>query len=395
MWIIGETPANSEGIIQGQTNTELSAIGYQQARALGKKLQNHRFTHCYSSDLKRASETVIEIMRLNKVSSSCKIQYGAMLRERIFGIAEGRSREWLKGLAKAKGIPYVNFTPDGAETTQDVRHRAITFFHDLCAELLEYRKEQSKDRDYPLLNPTGSNLSSSLSSLTSFGSIDNMKDQSVSQNAPISNNDFCLIGSTSLPTSPSNKKLSTKNNDSLIKRSLSIDSLTNRVTFSLQDQLSQTRPLSSSCSSIDSALGDLANNKSSINRHHHHPKQKTSTYSNSSLSSHSSSFHSHTKPRNSLCLSPYHSTFSDIDVLCVSHGAFIRELLKHFAYDLCWNHGEQTLQDIAPNTSVTRFQITYENSRQIKFDLIVYHDKTHLNTATAEQNLDVVNKCSL
>jgi broad specificity phosphatase PhoE len=51
-----ETNANSEGIIQGLTDTELSNIGYLQAQALGRHLQYHRFSYIFSSDLKRAAE---------------------------------------------------------------------------------------------------------------------------------------------------------------------------------------------------------------------------------------------------------------------------------------------------------------------------------------------------
>ena len=51
-----ETHANADGIIQGLTDTELSHIGYLQSQALGRHLQNHRFSHIYSSDLKRAAE---------------------------------------------------------------------------------------------------------------------------------------------------------------------------------------------------------------------------------------------------------------------------------------------------------------------------------------------------
>ena len=51
-----ETHANADGIIQGLTDTELSNIGYLQSQALGRHLQNHHFSHIYSSDLKRAAE---------------------------------------------------------------------------------------------------------------------------------------------------------------------------------------------------------------------------------------------------------------------------------------------------------------------------------------------------
>ncbi|CAF0760029.1 unnamed protein product [Didymodactylos carnosus] len=359
----GETSANAEGIIQGQTNTKLSAIGYQQARALGRNLQNHRFTHCYSSDLERASE--------------------------IFGIAEGRSRDWLRELAKANNTPYVTFTPEGAETTLEVRSRVTTFFQSLCDELLKYRTDQLKNEDYPLLNPRELNLSSFLSS---SGLTNNMKRHSIVQNIPILNNNSYLTEATSLPSSPSHKRLSTKIHP--IKRSISVDSMADRVTFSLDDELSQTHSPSSSCSSVDSALEDSINGSS--NSSNHRPvEQQTPTDSNRSLSSYSS-FQSDIISTKPLYLppSPYDSTFSDIDVLCVSHGAVIREALKYFAYNLYWDSENLTLQDIPPNTSATRFQITYATDGQIKFDLVAFHDKTHLLTTTGGQNLDVVNQCS-
>lgn len=60
-----ETNANAEGTIQGTLDTELSDIGYKQAKVLGQHLQYHRFTHIYSSDLRRASEVYSYII-LNK-----------------------------------------------------------------------------------------------------------------------------------------------------------------------------------------------------------------------------------------------------------------------------------------------------------------------------------------
>ena len=54
----------------------------------------------------------------------------------MYGIAQGRTRQWLRELAKENGIPYSNFTPPGAETNAQVRERAIKFFRKLCQELL-------------------------------------------------------------------------------------------------------------------------------------------------------------------------------------------------------------------------------------------------------------------
>ena len=55
----------------------------------------------------------------------------------MYGIAQGRTRQWLRELAKENGVPYINYTPPGAETTAQVRERAITFFRKLCDELLQ------------------------------------------------------------------------------------------------------------------------------------------------------------------------------------------------------------------------------------------------------------------
>ena len=42
----------------------------------------------------------------------------------------------MRELAKENGVPYINFTPEGAETPSQVRDRVITFFRKLSQELL-------------------------------------------------------------------------------------------------------------------------------------------------------------------------------------------------------------------------------------------------------------------
>jgi broad specificity phosphatase PhoE len=118
--------------------------------------------------------------------------------------------------------------------------------------------------------------------------------------------------------------------------------------------------------------------------------------------SRNSSFEKHRSLLKGLPHSPYENQFSDLDVLIVSHGAVIRELVKYFACDLQTDIGQHldTIQDIAPNTSITRFQVKYSISEDLNptttLQLIDYHNKTHLmNANNDEYNLDVVNKCSL
>lgn len=82
----GQTDWNLEGKIQGQTDIPLNEIGRAQCHELKKELAKIEFTHCYSSDLKRASETAHIIMKGLHV----RVLLDWRLRERNFGEMEGR-----------------------------------------------------------------------------------------------------------------------------------------------------------------------------------------------------------------------------------------------------------------------------------------------------------------
>jgi broad specificity phosphatase PhoE len=273
----------------------------------------------------------------------------------MYGIAQGRTRQWLRELAKENGIPYINYTPPGAETTAQVRERAITFFRKLCQELLE---------------KFGTN-----SSLPSLSKSDT---------------------STSLPKQdhiqPLSRSVSSENITSYQQPITNAIRKRSSSTGNVQSKLRTNVQITTSCqSSIDSAL-DL----SSIS-----PDQRSISSSISTISR-NSSFEKHRNLLKGLLHSPYENHFSDLDILIVSHGAVIRELIKHFACDLQTDIGQHldTIQDIAPNTSVTRFKVTLsttdDRSPTTTLELVDYHNKTHLiNSNNEEINLDVVNKCNL
>jgi len=273
----------------------------------------------------------------------------------MYGIAQGRTRQWLRELAKENGVPYINYTPPGAETTAQVRERAITFFRKLCHELLQKFGTNSS-----VSSPTKSYTSTSLSKQ------DNI--QSLSRSVSSEN-----LTSYQPTITNSNRK-----------RSLS--------TGNIQVTLTNHGRITTSCrSSIDSAL-DLSSLSS----------DQRSISSSISTISRNSSFEKHRTLLKGLLHSPYENHFSDLDILVVSHGAVIRELIKYFACDLQTDIGQHldTIQDIAPNTSITRFEVTYSTiddpNPTTTLKLIDYHNKKHLiNSNNDEYNLDVVNKCSL
>ena len=81
----GETLWNRERRIQGQGNSELSAVGLRQAIAVARHLAAAGCTRLVSSDLGRTVQTAQPIA----AATGLRIDTDAGLRERAFGIFEG------------------------------------------------------------------------------------------------------------------------------------------------------------------------------------------------------------------------------------------------------------------------------------------------------------------
>ncbi len=85
----GETAWNREKRMQGTTDTPLSGVGREQARALARRLAGRAFAALYSSDLARAWETARAIAELTGREAVADPR----LQERRFGIFEGLTAE--------------------------------------------------------------------------------------------------------------------------------------------------------------------------------------------------------------------------------------------------------------------------------------------------------------
>ena len=77
MWLLIPISA-----IAGQLDVPLSEVGHQQARLAAGCLEHTYFTHVYSSDLARASQTAQAIVSGNKVCK-CNVKKDKRLRERV------------------------------------------------------------------------------------------------------------------------------------------------------------------------------------------------------------------------------------------------------------------------------------------------------------------------
>lgn len=124
----GETVANRKNIIQGQKDWQLSPTGLDQVRLVAGRLQNEKFTHVFASDLNRAAETAKVIVENNKSCERTIIVHDKRLRERKFGIVEGKNYRELVSAAKKSNTSVANYTPTGAESLQQIQERAKSFF---------------------------------------------------------------------------------------------------------------------------------------------------------------------------------------------------------------------------------------------------------------------------
>ncbi|XP_008141967.3 fructose-2,6-bisphosphatase TIGAR [Eptesicus fuscus] len=140
----GQTRLNKEKVIQGQGVDEpLSETGFKQAAAAGIFLNNVKFTHVFSSDLMRTKQTVHGILEKNKCCQDMTVKFDSRLRERKYGVAEGKGLSELRAMAKEAGEECPGFTPPGGETLDQVKMRGIDFFEFLCQ--LIWKEADQKD----------------------------------------------------------------------------------------------------------------------------------------------------------------------------------------------------------------------------------------------------------
>ena len=125
----GQTLGNENRIVEGITDTPLNDNGRTQSKYAGEWLKNQTFDFVLTSDLSRAKETTSLILKENVNFQMKEGNYAELdlLRERNFGVLEGTSIEEYKTIAEKQGVHWYTFSPEGAETLDDVKHRSIEF----------------------------------------------------------------------------------------------------------------------------------------------------------------------------------------------------------------------------------------------------------------------------
>ncbi|KAM8891337.1 putative fructose-2,6-bisphosphatase TIGAR A [Spinachia spinachia] len=124
----GETQYNKDGLLQGQAiDSPLSETGLQQAEAAGCYLKDVEFSNVFSSNMLRAQQTAETIMKRNHSCSALQLVCDPSLKEKSFGIAEGRPVQEVREMAEAAGQSFPGFTPPKGETQEQVKERVKEF----------------------------------------------------------------------------------------------------------------------------------------------------------------------------------------------------------------------------------------------------------------------------
>lgn len=140
----GETDANKDNILQGQTqNLQLNASGVRQATNLKNKLKDIKFTKCYTSPLIRTWSTAMIL-----VGDRVEIKEDKRLIERYFGNLEGKP---VKLYDSRKYWDYnLNSNDENIEPIQDIFKRSNDF--------LNYLKNNYNDDDTILVVAHGATV---------------------------------------------------------------------------------------------------------------------------------------------------------------------------------------------------------------------------------------------
>ena len=123
----GQTNSNLMQVLQGQSDGVLTAVGRDQARAIGAVLKDMLVDLVISSPLIRARDTAAEIARYHNLS----VAINPLVREWHCGTLDGNPAQALFDAREQAGLPLADFRPEGGETLREVQDRAARFLSEI------------------------------------------------------------------------------------------------------------------------------------------------------------------------------------------------------------------------------------------------------------------------
>lgn len=121
---------NASNIVQGQRHGSLSVKGREQALKIARRLRSEKFDAVYSSDLNRAFQTAVILL---KNRESPRVIADQRLREQGFGTYEGKPLASMLRQMKRENADFTTFNPQNGESADDFRNRVKAFLVEVKA----------------------------------------------------------------------------------------------------------------------------------------------------------------------------------------------------------------------------------------------------------------------
>ena len=125
----GQTDANLNRVLQGQSDGELNATGRQQVEELGRHLKDLHVDQVIASTMRRARDTAVAIARYHRLT----VKTTSLIGEWNCGVLDGVSAEVFRKKLQESDAPLSSFRPEDGETLLEVQQRAAAFLRDVVA----------------------------------------------------------------------------------------------------------------------------------------------------------------------------------------------------------------------------------------------------------------------
>jgi len=129
----GQTEWNVQGLLQGHSNTKLTAKGVSDSLATGREMRNVTFKKIYCSDLARARHT-LQLLGLEG-------EYDERL----------RGRDYVSFTGKHFVTYQTSKNPSTVESNQQMTHRWRDFFTKMISDITPTRSAHASDKTYNIL----------------------------------------------------------------------------------------------------------------------------------------------------------------------------------------------------------------------------------------------------
>jgi len=139
----GQSEWNAQNRFTGWVDVELAPKGIAEARAAGEKLKCYRFDKGYTSALKRAQNTLVNILEVTGQTDLPVVKDQA-LNERMYGDIQGMNKDEARAEFGEEQVHIwrrsYDVPPPGGESLKDTAARVIPYFDKVIAPELKAGK---------------------------------------------------------------------------------------------------------------------------------------------------------------------------------------------------------------------------------------------------------------